>query len=870
MSRIIRFTKSLFGGRDKPGLEETPEALRAMFKSRYWNFKALLEANNKALEIMSSMEHALHESQSFGMSFVRANCTAMSVNVYKIIQNMNELSSNRYAELYDVFEQTQDNIAKILDEHKEIREGELVLPLEIVNKDMADQVGGKMANLGEIRSRVGLPVPEGFVITASAYKLFLEYNNLQEEISRLIQPLDLRDMEMLHRASSRVEMLVMRSPLPPELERHIMSAYRRLEEKTKRGMNLSVRSSALGEDTAKSSFAGQYRSNLNVSQKFLADAYKEIVASKYSPQAIMYRLNMGFRDEDIAMCVGCMAMVDAVSSGVMYSRDPANIRNDVIVINAVWGLAKAIVNGTVSPDLFVVSKAPVGRVLKLEIRTKDQKFVCLPEEGTCLLASVGREQDEPAITDEQAAILARLAVDLEDHFGQPQDIEWSIGKDGEVKVLQSRPLRQVDIKTEAVKEAANSRIEQPVVLAGGVTASPGVSSGRAFLVNTMVDLLQFPQGAVLVTEHSLPQWAAALDRAVAVITDRGGITGHLATVSREFGIPALFNTLEGTKRIESGTIVTVDADGRRVYAGTVGSLLKEASVEKPNLMKGSPVYNVLKRALEHLSPLNLTDPAAINFTPKNCKTYHDITRFCHEKAVKEMFNFGKDHHFPEHSSKQLVCDVPMQWWVIDLEDGFKEPVEGDTVDLENIASIPMLALWEGITAVPWEGPPPVDAKGFLSVMFQSTMDPSLDPTRRSRYSERNYFMISKHFCNLASRLGYHFSTVEAFVSANPRENYVSFNFKGGGADLNRRILRVKFIETILKKFDFRIDINEDCIMARLEGWDQDYLVERLKVLGYVSFHTRQLDMIMANQSVVNHYVNQHLRDIHSFVSVKAK
>ena len=755
-----------------------------------------------------------------------------------------------------------------MDEHKEISEGEFVLPLEAVHKDMADQTGGKMANLGEIRSRLGLPVPEGFVITASAYKLFIEFNNLQEEINRLIQPLDLRDMEILHRASSTVELLIMGSPLPPELERHILSAYKRLEEKTKRGVNLSVRSSALGEDTEKTSFAGQYRSNLNVCQEFLADSYKEILASKYSPQAIMYRLNMGFRDEDMAMCVGCMEMVEAVSSGVMYSRDPGNIRNDVVVINAVWGLAKSIVDGTVSPDLFVVSKAPLGRVLKREIRTKDEKFVCLPEEGTCLLTSVGHEKNEPSITDEQAATLARLAVDLEDHFRQPQDIEWSIGKDGEVKILQSRPLRQVDVNIETVEESTDWRNEQPVVVKGGVTASPGVSSGRAFLVNTMVDLLQFPHGAVLVAEHSLPQWAAALNRASAVITDRGGITGHLATVSREFGIPALFNTLEGTKKIENGTIVTVDADGRRVYAGEVGSLLSEASVEKSNLMKGSPVYNVLKRALEHISPLNLTDPAAISFTPNNCKTLHDITRFCHEKAVKEMFNFGKDHHFPEHSSKQLFCDVPMQWWVIDLEDGFKKPVEGDTVDLENIASIPMLALWEGITAVPWEGPPPVDAKGFLSVMFRSTMDPSLDPTRRSPYSERNYFMISKHFCNLSSRLGYHFSTVEAFVCANPRENYISFNFKGGGADLDRRVLRVKFIKTILKKFDFRIEINEDCIMARLEGLDQDYLLERLKVLGYVSIHTRQLDMIMAKKSVVNHYVNQHLKDIHSFVSVE--
>lgn len=867
MFGLTQLFKNFFKRPDKPELQESPDALRSMFKARYWSFKSLLNSNNMTLEIVSDMEHVLRGSQSFGMGFIRANSTAVSVNVYKIIQRMNEISDDRYSALYDVFAEIQYKITKILEKQKEFEKGNLILPLEAVDKDMADQVGGKMANLGEIRNRLGLPVPEGFAITASAYKLFLEHNNLQEEINRRIQPLDLEQMEILHKASADIQQLIIQSPLPDELETDILHAYRRLEEKTRKGVNVSLRSSAIGEDTDKVSFAGQYASRLNVSTEFLASTYKEILASKYSPQAITYRLNMGFRDEDVPMCVGVMAMVDAVSSGVMYSRDPGNIRNNVVVINAVWGLAKSVVDGTVSPDLVVVSKEPPGEILKEEIRIKEQKFVCDAEEGVCSMELVGEEKGEPAITSEQALFTAELAARLEDHYGCPQDIEWSIGKDGIVKILQSRPLRQLDTETKALSEMPDSKVAEPAILEGGVTACPGVAGGPAFLVNNMVDLLQFPSGSVLVAQHSLPQWAAVLNRAVAVITDRGGITGHLATVSREFNVPALFNTLEAMNKIQNNMFITVDADGRKVYEGKVDSLLKEASAERVNLMKGSPVYNILERVLEHISPLNLIDPDEKNFTPKGCLTYHDITRFCHEKSVKEMFNFGKDHHFPERSSKQLVCDIPMQWWIIDLEDGFKEQVEENTVKLENITSIPMLAVWEGISTIPWEGPPPVDAKGFLSVMFRSTMDPSLVPTRQSRYSDKNYFMISRNFCNLTSRLGYHFSTIEAFLGDRPKENYASFNFKGGGADYNRRVRRVKFIEQILKEFDFRVEINEDCIVARLEGYDQDFLIERLKVLGYVSIHTRQLDMIMANSAMVNSYIKKQLEEIHSFVSV---
>jgi pyruvate,water dikinase len=867
MSGLVRFFTGFLKGKGKPEVEESPEVLRSMFKVRYLSFKTLLHANNNALEIISDMEHALHRGHGFGMAFIRANCTAVSVNVYKIVQNMNDLAPNGYEALFDVFEGIRDKVNNVLDEHRKFGVGELALSLEEVNKESADQVGGKMANLGEIRNQIGLPVPEGFVVTASAYQRFLEHNGLQDEINRRVQSLDLEDLEMLHTASADIQQLIIRAELPPELEEAILSRYRHLEEETKTDINVSLRSSALGEDTERSSFAGQYRSELNVHREFLTHTYKEIVASKYTPQAISYRLNMGFKDEDIAMAVGCMAMVDAVSSGVMYSRDPGDIRNSAVFINAVWGLAKTVVDGTVSPDLFVISREQPGEILKKEISIKEEKFVCFAEEGVCRMAAVEEDKDHAAITDDQAVALAELAIRLEDYYGSPQDIEWSIGKDGVARILQSRPLRQLDVERGGARGDGDFRADAPVVLEGGVTASPGVASGPAFVVNSTVDALQFPAGAVLVARHSLPQWAAVLSRASAVITDRGGIAGHLATVSREFNLPALFDTAEATKRIESGMILTVDADGLRVYEGKVASLLETTSTERVNLMKGSPVYNTLERVLGHISPLNLTDPEGDNFTPQGCKTYHDITRYCHEKSVKEMFTFGKKHHFPERSSKQLVCDIPVRYWVIDLEDGFKEPVEGDKVNLDNIASVPMLALWKGITAIPWKGPPPVDAKGFAAIMFRSTMDPSLDPGRQSRYAEKNYFMISRNFCNLVSRFGYHFSTVEAYLSEKPKENYASFSFKGGAADLERRIRRIKFIEHILEQFDFRIEINEDWMVARLDGYDQDFLIERLKVLGYVTMHTRQLDMIMANQAKVNYYIEQHLKDIRSFVSI---
>ena len=842
------------------------EALRNAFTNRYLNFKTLLSTNNKVLELITDMEQAFSGSRTFGMSFIRANCTAISVNIYKIISCLNKIANDKYKELPRILEGILPKIDRQLQQKKLETWGELVLTLESIDKTMADHVGAKMANLGEVKNAVGLPVPEGFVITSAAYERFMKYADLQDEINRRIQFLEPADIARLHETSSDIQNLIVTARCPPELEDAIIKAYTDLMEKAGHDLHVSMRSSALGEDTRDASFAGQYRSVLNVSRENLILSYKEILASKYSVPAVSYRLNKGFRDEDIIMCVGCMAMVDAGAGGVMYSADPGNIRHECIIINAACGLGKSVVNGSMALDLFVLSKEDPKIILKKEISLKRQQLVSGSSEGILLVDVAGEQANNPAITVEQAALLGEFALCLEKHFGAPQDIEWAFEPDGSVSILQSRPLMVLGKELTGMKNIPESKVDLPVILTGGVTASPGVASGPAFVVETTVDMLQFPSGAVLVTKNPLPQWAALLNNAIGVVTDRGGVTGHMAAVAREFNVPALFGTSTATEHIRNGDLVTVDATGCAVYAGRAEALL-EKEAEKTSLMKGSPVHNTLENVLKYIAPLNLTDPDASDFTPEGCRTLHDIIRFAHEMSLRELFEFKKDASFPEHLARRLVIDVPMQWWVVDLGGGCKEGMKGDTIGLEDITSGPMLTLWEGITAIPWKGPPPIDTKGFFSVMYGATMDRSLVPGMRSRYADRNYFMISGNFCHLSSRFGFHFSTVEAFFGEKVTENYICFNFNGGGADNVRRERRAKLIKLILEKFDFWVQIKSDTVFARLERQEVPFLKERLKVLGHLVMHTRQLDMVMSNSGRVNNYLEKILKELSSFVDV---
>ncbi len=842
------------------------EALRIDFRARYQAFKRLLAANRKTLNIMADMEQALSGDRPFGMPFVRASCTAASVNVLKMINCLDQLSHGKYPELKERFAEIQAKIEHLLIRDRMPENQQLVIDIKALNRHLAGTVGYKMANLGEIGSDLDLSTPAGFVITAAAYEQFIQENDLQDEINRRCQAADLEKMDHLHVLSSGLQQLITRARVPDEVRRAATLAWEQMAGERSAPLRMAMRSSALGEDAAGASFAGQYRSILNVGMENFLEDYKEVLASKYAIQAMVYRLNRGIRDEDVAMCVGCLEMVPAVSGGVMYTRSPLDSGDDSIFINAAWGLPKLVVEGSSACDLVVVSRKRPLSIVRSDTGVKEQKFVCFPEEGVCRVTLTDEQKEQPSISHAQALALAEIALKIETYYQASQDIEWAIASDGTIYVLQCRPLQSAAAVGENASPEGPSAEDGVIFKGEGVTASGGAASGNIFQVHKNIDMLRFPQGAVLVTRQALPVWASLLNRAAAVVTEQGSFAGHLANVAREFGVPALFGVTGAVEKLAEGQCVTVDADRRAVFNSAVTSLPARPAAPAP-LMSGSPIYNTLQQISRSVVPLNLLEPDAPNFTPGNCRTLHDLTRFIHEKAVQEMFTFGKIHTFPERSSKQLYCNVPMQWWVLNLDDGFLKEVNGNYVRLENICSLPMRAFWEGYIAVPWEGPPPVDGRGMLAVMFRSTMNPALSPGVRSWYADRNYFMISKNYCSLSSRLGYHFSTLEALISDRVAENYLSFQFKGGAADYDRRHKRVSLIGSILEETGFWVEIRKDNLVARIQAHDLGYMTARIKVLGYLTLHTRQLDMIMANKSAVQHYRTKMKKDISHLICI---
>ncbi|MEW5763610.1 MAG: PEP/pyruvate-binding domain-containing protein [Acidobacteriota bacterium] len=852
---LLSFGKGiLFGKRWRP--IEAHRDTRAHLTLNYLTFKDLITSNDEVLEIISDLEEKLQGETYFGMTYIRFRCVTAATHTYRMIANLNKLSGRRFQELPVTFSTVQKAIEEVLEKSRRRAspEGPWVLDLSEVDASMHDRVGGKSANLGEIRNRVKLPVPDGFAITTDAFRQFLEANQLTEEIRSRLVNVDLDDLDSLREASEAVKEQFQAGFVPPEVERAILAAYRRLCDTLGRSARVSVRSSAVGED-GDISFAGQYSSLLNVDRDHLLAAYKEVLAGLYTPRAIFYRSVHGIPDEDIPMGVACIAMVDAAASGVACSVNPNRPDSGTLVINGAWGLGVGTVGGSVSPDFWEVSKDADMPLVEARLGTKETSVEPLDEGGIGPVALAPAVGGAYCLTERQVRDLAYIVVAAEKHYGRPQEMEWALDKLGRFTILQCRPLR-LSRFSEDSSRLPPAEIEGHRLLLTGASASNGVASGPVFRLNGIEDLAFVPDGSVVVARHSSPQIVKVMGRVAAIVTDVGATTGHMASLAREFGVPAVLDTREATTRLEAGQVVTVDASRGAVYDGRIESIVAEKPAQPKRSMKGTPVHQVLVEVCRHIVPLHLTDPRSPDFRQGACRTFHDMVRFVHEKAFEEMFRMSDRVSDADYRSVRLRERLPFELYLIDIGGGLNSPPGRSEISPGDLRSEPMRALLSGMSdpRLRWWEPKGISLAGFLSVATESLFTPTHDTAER-RLGDKSYAIVAESYCNFSSRIGYHFTAVDAFCSDMLNRNYVSFRFKGGAADDLRRAKRCELIGEILRRLDFQIERGGDLINARLRKFPKETILDRLGQLGRLVVATRQLDMRMGPSAAVGWYAD---------------
>jgi len=493
-----------------------------------------------------------------------------------------------------------------------IKKNAYVRWFEELNSKDVPVVGGKNASLGEmIRALkdVGICVPDGFATTSEAYWEFLKTNDLKGKIQS-----NLEDMESgkkpLEKAGKSIRDLFLKGHFPEEIAEAIRNAYYELCKRYNMDeVDVAVRSSATAEDLPEASFAGQQESFLNVSgEEELLEACRKCYASLFTDRAIAYREEKGFDHMKVALSVGVQKMVrsDKAGAGVMFSIDTETGFPDVAVINAAWGLGENVVQGTVTPDEYMVFKPLLDKkgfqpIIEKSVGSKEKKMV-YAKGGTKATKNIDTSKEERrsfVLNDEEILRLARWAVVIEKHYRTPMDIEWAKdGETGELFIVQARPETvQSQMGGSSLK---NFKLrEKGKRLLSGLSIGQAIAAGKVCKIKSAENIGQFEEGSILVTEMTDPDWVPIMKRSRGIVTDYGGRTCHAAIVSRELGIPAIVGTGEATEVLKDGQEITIscaEGDQGYVYEGILKFEESEVSLEKIPKTKTQIMMNIASPA----------------------------------------------------------------------------------------------------------------------------------------------------------------------------------------------------------------------------------------------------------------------------------
>ena len=566
----------------------------------------------------------------------------------------------------------------------------LVLPLARLRMTDVASVGGKNASLGELISQLsqaGVRVPGGFATTAEAFREFLKHNGLTEKINAALVNLDVDDLGALSKTGAMVRGWLVQTPLQPELEKQIRTAYAELAQEGSEA-SFAVRSSATAEDLPDASFAGQQETFLNIrGVDNVLDAVRHVFASLYNDRAIAYRVHKNFVHADVALSAGVQRMVrsDTGAAGVMFTLDTESGFRGVVFITSSYGLGETVVQGAVNPDEFYVSKLCLANgkpaVLRRSLGAKAIKMVFTNDNSAGKSVEIKdvqqNERERFSLKDAEVEELAEYAVAIEQHYGCPMDIEWGKdGADGKLYVLQARPET---VKSQQKRTGTLSRYRMKgkgELLISGRAIGGKVGAGRVRIIKNVSEIARVEAGDVLVTDMTDPNWEPVMKRASAIVTNRGGRTCHAAIIARELGVPAVVGCEHATEVLKDGDEVTVaccEGDTGNIYRGLLDFELQEVSLDKMPAIPVKIAMNVGNPELAFdfcqlpndgvgLARLEFIISNTIGVHPRACLEFGTLPADLKAQVAKQARGYANPVRFYVEKMAEGVATIAAAFW----------------------------------------------------------------------------------------------------------------------------------------------------------------------------------------------------------------
>lgn len=820
-------------------------------QSLFNNFRRILYLNNAILSNMAQMERVLGGEYIYDKAFLENTLRTIASHVHHVTYNLNALTDNAYISLYDRYQEIRTTLDDILFGNTRALACPPVLPIDDIGWELEPLVGIDLVCLAELRHHPGIQGPDGLVITS-------------EGIRALIGQLAADILGTVHKSKNKVRI---------DLAEHLST----LLQTCPTG-RLSAVVTQVDDDEEMARELGRFtvlptadRAVLTIIEETLNPMEPSATGGTRTLQpkgneALIRTADYEQEESTVKLYVRCIErIIQTIFGRIRSSGMPATVHYAVFVRCCPY----TTVNGTVqsriasghSFDVLSITAIPANKehdsdtyllhrtypfdlIQSTPPHHKKSRLIdgrLVADNGA---TDGGFGRGSALLADKELRALAETALGLERMLGIPVVLHWQCLPDRTYSITRLFPLRLMQ-KEVSADELAREQEQAQVLCEGGQLVQSGVAAGSIVHVADDMDPADFPAGAVAVARVASPQLTPILQRAAAILTEYGSAAGHLATVARELRLPAIFAIPDILRLLPPGTEVTVNAGETTVYRGILHSLLHHGSPGM-ELSPTDPEYRDLRRLLRFIMPLNLVNPDAADFSPKGCRSFHDIIHFCHERAVEELAHFQERRPgLGAIRTRRMHLEVPMDIRVLDTGGGMKKDAPRKPTS-SDICSVPFAMFLDGLLQPQaWNTElPSLGLRDIISGMPR-TMNVLTAPADTLG---KNLAIISSDYMNLSLRLGYHFSVVDAHLGNDEQRNYVYFRFAGGLADPERRARRAYFIKDVLAAMDFKVTVTGDLVIGRLKRAETDLLRSALFVLGALTAFSKQRDTALVTDA----------------------